>query len=96
MAKKRILKKNINYVAGELFTELLICQTFLPAIVPEKVEGLMKRIFELQDEFLCRAQHPDGNSDRKRVKRYYRKLRIDFENEVNAITKDLGSLSEEK
>ncbi|WP_106830914.1 hypothetical protein [Parabacteroides pacaensis] len=96
MAKRRILKKTINGVTGELFTELLFCQTFLPAVEPEKVEGVMKRIFEVQDEFLCRAQHPDGNRDRKRVKRYYRKLRADFENEVNAINQDLGSLSEEK
>lgn len=96
MAKRRILKKNINDVTDGLFIELLICQTFLPALAPEKVEGMMKRIFEIQDEFLCRAQRPDGNGDRKHVKKYYRKLRTDFENEVNAINSDLSSFSEEK
>ena len=30
MAKRRILKKEISYVAGELFTEALVCKLYIP------------------------------------------------------------------
>lgn len=29
MAKRRILKKEISYVAGELFTEALVCKLYI-------------------------------------------------------------------
>ena len=36
MAKRRILKKEISYVAGELFTEALVCKLYIPYISQSK------------------------------------------------------------
>lgn len=53
----------------------------------------MARILDMQDEFIRRANRPDGKDNPKRVKEYYRKLRADLQTEVNAIATEIGELS---
>ena len=60
MAKRRILKKEISYVAGELFTEALVCKLYIPGVNQEKADALMARILDMQDSYIVRAGHPDG------------------------------------
>lgn len=93
MAKRRILKKNIGYVAGDLFTEVLICQTMISGTDKEKADTLLSRILQMHDEFIGRAQRPDGNGDSKHVKKYYRKLRADLQTEIDAIGNEIASLN---
>lgn len=96
MAKRRILKKDISYVAGDLFSEVLICKLYIPGVDPEKADILMTRILDMQDEFIKRAHRPDGKDNKTLVKEYYRKLRIDLVTEVNAIAAEIGELSKQK
>ena len=39
MASRRELKKNVNYIAGELFTECLINSMFIPGTDKDKADG---------------------------------------------------------
>ena len=41
MASRRELKKNVNYIAGELFTECLINSMFIPGTDKAKADELM-------------------------------------------------------
>ena len=82
MAKRRILKKEISYVAGELFTEALVCKLYIPGVNQEKADALMARILDMQDSYIVRAGHPDGKDNKALVRNYYRKLREDLQNEV--------------
>ena len=68
MAKRRILKKDISYVAGDLFSETLFCKLYLPGVDSEKADVVMARILDMQDEFIRRANCPDGKENKKRVK----------------------------
>ena len=43
MASRRELKKNVNYIAGELFTECLINSMFIPGTDKDKADELMKK-----------------------------------------------------
>lgn len=95
MAKRRILKKDISCAAGELFTEVLICQMLIPGTDQTKTDALLSRILQMQDEFIRRAQRPDGNGDRKHVKTYYRNLRASLQTEVNAIAGEIASLNQQ-
>ena len=95
MAKRRILKKEISYVAGELFTEALGCQLYIPGN-QEKADALMARILDMQDSYIVRAGHPDGKDNKALVRNYYRKLREDLQNEVNAIADEIEELSKDK
>ena len=96
MAKRRILKKEISYVAGELFTEALVCKLYIPGVNQEKADALMARILDMQDSYIVRAGHPDGKDNKALVRSYYRKLREDLHNEVNAIADEIGELSKDK
>ena len=51
MAKRRELKKNVNYIAGELFSECLINSKFIPGTDKKKADELMVEIMKMQDEF---------------------------------------------
>lgn len=96
MAKRRILKKNIGYITGELFTEVLVLQILLPNVDNDKAEKLMVRILDTQDEFICRAGNVDAKGNKTLVKEYYRKLKVDFQTEMNAIIADLEALGKEQ
>ncbi|MCC8198314.1 MAG: hypothetical protein LIP06_06980 [Tannerellaceae bacterium] len=96
MAKRRTLKKDISYVAGDLFSEVLICAKLIPGIEIEKAETLMTRILDMHDEFIRRAHTPDGKDNTGRVKTYYTKLVSDFQTEVDAIIKEIEGLSSGK
>lgn len=93
MAKRRIFKKEIGVVAGELFSEALFCRLYIPGTDPEQADKIMARVLDMQDEFIRRAGHPDGTDNPERVKIYYRKLREDLQKEIDAIATDIGELS---
>ena len=93
MAKRRILKKEISNVAGELFTEALVCKLYIPGVNQEQADVLLTRILDMQDDFIVRAGHPDGKDNKKLVRNYYRKLREELQKEVNAIADEIGELS---
>lgn len=96
MSKRRILKKDISYVAGDLFMEALVCKLYIPGVDQEKADALMTRILDMQDDFIRRAGHPGGNENKALVKAYYRKLRTDLQTEIDAIAAEIGELSKEK
>ena len=60
MAKRRELKKNVNYIAGELFSECLINSMFVPGTDKAKADELMGKILSMQDEFISRISHTEG------------------------------------
>ena len=93
MAKRRILKKEISLVAGELLTEVLVCRLYIPGVDPAQADSLMARILDMQDEFIVRAGRPDGKDNSQLVKAYYRDLKADLQKEVNAIGEAISALS---
>lgn len=58
-----------------------------------KADVVMARVLDMQDEFIRRANRPDGKENKKRVKEYYCKLRADLQTEINAIATEIGELS---
>lgn len=50
-------------MAGELFTEALVCKLYIPGVNQEKADALMARILDMQDSYIVRAGHPDGNDN---------------------------------
>lgn len=96
MAKRRILKKEIGYVTEILYSEVLVCRLFIPAVKEDKANALLTRILDMQDEFIRRAGTPDAKNNKTLVKEYYRKLRGDLLTEADAITNEIEKLSKEK
>lgn len=91
MANRRVLKKNINSICGELF---LSC-AFLAGQAPteaklEQVNEILKDIMILQNDIISRISHTEPGS----VKAFYKKLKEDFNKRVEEIIDNIGKLEE--
>lgn len=48
MASRKALKKNVNYIAGELFAECLMNSLYVPGTDKKKADELMGEILKMQ------------------------------------------------
>lgn len=88
MASRRELKKQVNYIASELFMECLVNSLYVPGTDKQKADQLMSDILNMQDEFLSRISHTEPGN----VKGFYKKFRADFNAQVNEIVDRMGQL----
>lgn len=88
MANRKDLKKAINYIAGELFTECIICSLNLSEEGKQKADKVMTDILNMQNEFVSRISHTEPGN----VKGFYKKLREDFSTQVDEIITAIGQL----
>jgi hypothetical protein len=95
MAKRRHLKRNIGYIAGELFMEVLVSNMLYPEIGLNKSDELLERIQKMEDEFVLRAAKPDAKENKKLIKAYYRKLEADLQQSIDSIVSDIQTLSKD-
>ena len=95
MAKRRDLKKDIDYLSGDLMMETLLC-SLQPKCDKAKLEDIMTHIVSMSNEFRRRIQHPAGNANKKLIKQYYKKIREDFDAEIEKIYAEIVSLNKEK
>lgn len=89
MASRRQLKKNVNYIAGELFSECLINSMFVPGTDKTKADALMGEILSMQNDIVSRISHTEPGN----VKGFYKKLRTDFNAKVNEIIDAMAKLN---
>lgn len=88
MASRKALKKNVNYITGELFSECIINNLYIPGTDKQKADELMSKILKMQDEFVSRISHTEPGN----VKGYYKKFRSDFNARVDEIIDEMGKL----
>ncbi|WP_455587479.1 hypothetical protein [Bacteroides sp.] len=89
MASRRELKKSVNYISGELFSECLINSMFVPGTDKAKAEEIMNEILRMQTEFISRISHTEPGN----VKGFYKKFRADFNVKVNEIIDAIAKLN---
>lgn len=88
MASRRELKKNVNYIVGELFSECLVHSLFVPGTDKAKADTLLGDILNTQSEFVSRISHTEPGN----VKGFYKKLRADFDAKVSDIIDAIAKL----
>ena len=88
MASRKVLKKNVNYIAGELFAECLMNSLYVPGTDKKKADELMAEILKMQDEFISRIRHTEPGP----VNGYYQPFRSDFNAKVDEIIEAIGNL----
>lgn len=89
MANRRELKKNVNYIAGELFSECLVNSLYVPGTDKAKADALMGEVLSMQDEFISRISHTEPGN----VKGFYKKFRDDFNAKVDEIIDSIAKLN---
>ena len=95
MAKRRDLKKDVDYLCDELRLESLGC-LLQPEIDDAKYTALLECIEKLNAEFRSRIQGASVKADSRLAKLYYKQLREDFNAEAELIYAELKSLNVEK
>ncbi len=77
MANLRDLKKDIKYLVSELLVQAFFKQAETDARGEEIINEIMVETVQMHNEFIARANHPDGKYNPEIVKNYYKKLRED-------------------
>ena len=80
MASRKDLKKTVNYIVGEIYTDCLVLQA-VKGVEDEKVDDVLTDLLALQDDFLARCSHTEPGN----VKGYYNQFYKDFNDRVDAI-----------
>lgn len=89
MANKRTLKKTVNYITGELFTECVVLRNFVPGVDANKVNDIMSRVLYMQDELIRRINHPEPGN----IKGSYKKIREDLNKQLNSFIEEISSIN---
>lgn len=89
MSNRRNLKKQVNYIAGELFTECMINSLFVPGTDKAKADQLMADVLEMQQELISRLSHTQPGQ----VKQFYKKYHEDLNASIKAIVDKIGALN---
>lgn len=88
MASRRNLKKDINYIIGDIFTECLIYKELVPGTDKEATDALIVDLLRIDNDFNARISHTEpGNA-----KEYYRTLVKDFQNQITEVIDKLTKL----
>lgn len=84
MASRKLLKKQINEVCGELFADCVALK-MCDQCSDEVINQAMAEILLLRLEFVARISHTEKGS----VRLFYKKLRQEFSEKAEAISRTI-------
>ena len=94
MAKRRNLKKDIDYLCDELRIDSFGC-LIQTEYDDDYCTSLVERIDQFNKEFRNRTQGASVKADSRLTKHYYKQLREDFNAEIEKFYEELKSLTVE-
>ena len=96
MANKREIKKDVDYLIGEVISD---CYTYL-LIHGDKnrdnVLGIIGSIVEKRNDLISRVNNQDKSFDTKQVKSHYKAINADLLASINDSFTQLSTLSAKK
>ena len=80
MASKRIVKKNINSLTGELLNECFAFGYFHPDSKPKQVNETMWALVHTRNELISRVNRKTSkeDQDKKHIRSFYKTLKNDI------------------
>lgn len=89
MAKKRDLKRTINYVCNDLFAETIAATLYGNTIDSAAADNLLTTIIATRNDFISRISHPEPGM---KPKVYYTHVINGFNAQVSDIIDKIGNL----
>ena len=89
MANKRTLKKAINQICEELFTEAVAASLYGNEAHKDNTEALLVAVIKTQRNYISRVSHPEPGIE---AKKYYKDLREKFAAQVSEIVDQINNL----
>ncbi len=91
MASIRGLKKDIEYLVGEVIADCYLAIYFHPAKQAE-YDSIVNEAIALHNTLISRAQRPDEKNNPRLVKKYYTQIRHDMFAGVDALFSKLSDI----
>ena len=68
MAKRRNLKRQINYICSDLFAETMAAALYGAKVDMEAVDDTLATILVLRNDFIKRISHPEPGMEAKKLR----------------------------
>ena len=93
MSSLRNLKKDIDYLFFEFISDCFMFSSLHTGDKKAEVQDLIEEAVNMRNEFIDRANHPDGKDNPALVKAYYSAVRKDLLVKVDGYFEKLSALS---
>ena len=94
MSNKRDLKRTINYICGDLFTEGIAASLYGENRDNDNTEAILTSILVMHSNYIRRVSHVQpGMPAKVYFKVYFKDLKDKFNKEVNEIVDQLNNLA---
>ncbi|AKU70017.1 hypothetical protein [Prevotella fusca] len=90
MSNKRDLKRTINYICGDLFTEGIAASLYGENRDTENIEAILTSILVMHNNYIRRVSHVQPGMP---AKVYFKDLKEKFSKEVNEIIDQINNLA---
>lgn len=90
MANKRVLKRTINNICGDLFAEAMAAILYGNMVHKEAADNLLTTIIITRNDFVSRVSHPEPGM---KAHDYYKALINDFNNNTSDIIDRIGNIA---
>ena len=90
MSNKRDLKRTINYICGDLFTEDIAASLYGENRDNDNTEAILTSILVMHSNYIRRVSHVQPGMP---AKVYFKDLKDKFSKEVNEIVDQLNNLA---
>ena len=90
MSNKRDLKRTINYICGDLFTEGIAASLYGENRDNDNTEAILTSILVMHSNYIIRVSHVQPGMP---AKVYFKDLKDKFSKEVNEIVDQLNNLA---
>ena len=90
MSNKRDLKRTINYICGDLFTEGIAASLYGENRDTENIEAILTSILVMHNNYIRRVSHVQPGMP---AKVYFKDLKEKFSKDVNEIIDQINNLA---
>lgn len=91
MASVRMLKKDIDYLVGEVIADCYLTLYFHPD-KQEKITNIMRQAVDVRNDMFDRTNHPAEKNNPSLVKKHYAHIRVEMMQKVDELFGQLSSI----
>ena len=89
MANKRELKKLVNYICSDLFSECIAASLYNGNSNEEEVNSILISILIVQRDYVCRISHPEPGMP---PKDYFKVLKERLNMQIDEISDNIANI----
>ncbi len=92
MASLRKLKKEIDYLVSEVISDGYACMVVHASKNRDAVIDIIEEAVDVRNKLIDRANHSDEKHNTRLVKKYYRTLRAEMFDSIDALFQKLSDI----